>query len=190
MKKLSKFAAGSILSLIILFAVGSIYAVTPVATSLQGSAAKVKDKSEYHVDIFVDSGENNKLSGTTAVLTYPQDALIFDKEASVDASPECEERGFKLNQLLNVKDDPKTGTLTITRVLIERDENLPSGEFCFGTLAFTTQMKGFWSFLPWVTRSGTVELSAPDDWELVGPGNTYVANHDQAASSVDITVTH
>lgn len=164
-------------------------ATRPVQTKLISSQDKVKNKSPYHVDIFLDTKGEHKLSGVTAVIKYPP-ALEYNEKESSKPSKECENSNYKLNQTLNIKDDKKAGILTITRVLIDRDENLPSGYFCFGTVAFTSKLSGFWSFLPWVNSSGTVALGDASMWEIVGPGEKFVAEPDTNASSVKITVTH
>lgn len=172
------------------FVVATIAQEVAVTARLVGAANSIKNGDPFYVDIMLDTGAGNRISGTTAVLSYPSNALIFDKEASLAPSDTCRAAGYKLNQLLSTKDDPKEGKIALTRVLIDRDENLPSGSFCFGTVAFKAKMSGFWSFLPWVKRTGTVRLDNLNDWETVGPGNAYAVLEDSSSSGIDITVTH
>ncbi len=187
----------SAISVIIFIVVGTIICKTaaaaelvPVQIKLKNIDKKVKNNKYIQADIVADAGKDNKISGMTVIVDYSESTLEYDAKASAGPSEKCKAMGYKFNQALAAKNDSKKGTISISKVIIDRDENLPSGEFCFGTLVFKTKLNGFWSFLPWINSTATITKAKESDWEIVGPGKKYKLAVDSDSSSGKITITH
>ncbi len=124
------------------------------------------------VNLFFQGQPTDKISAATVVMKYPQQLLEYDStlgDTTVSSDPvesTCIANGYKLNQVLKVENDSQSGRLTITRIALEKDENLPGGLFCFGTVTFRTKQ--------YVNATqGQINLSATGLWEIVGPKGSY-----------------
>ena len=190
--KLKKILAYSVLVLTVcVIAKQAINAAdATVKASIENIKTKVKQNENVTFDVYLDSGKGNKLSGATAVIEYSPESLKYDDKASSVPSEKCKDKGYKLNQSLNTKDDKKNGVVHISRILIEKDDKLPSGSFCFGTFVFKAKLSGFWSFLPWVNSKASIKLGDAKLWEMVGPGKKYSLEQSAGQSANSISITH
>ncbi|MGB3074266.1 MAG: hypothetical protein WBB36_03040, partial [Chitinophagales bacterium] len=130
------------------------------------------DKIEINPYFF--TSKKNKISAATYTIKYPSHLVSYistlDQANIYTDNPtekKCIEANYKLNQLIKVTDDPDLGLVTITRVALERAENLPAGMFCMGTLRF--QAKANTSDI----TMDKVQFSNLESWQIVGPGGTY-----------------
>lgn len=93
----------------------------------------------------------------------------------------CTNNGYKLNEVLNAKTDEQ-GELKITRVAIEKDENLPSGTFCLGTITFKSKA-------PLKTSTAAlITFTKLNKWEIVGPLGSYKPELDKVNSQLEVSL--
>ena len=143
-----------------------------VQPSFDKKEIKAKKNSTIEVNLYLESSQEDKLSGASVFVKYPSKILEYSENLSAQPNTECKNSNYKLTQLLATKNDPKAGVVRITKVQIAADDALPSGKFCFGTLKFTTK-PSFWFILPWFSRNGDISMNEPGKWEIVGPKRSY-----------------
>lgn len=139
------------------------------------------------VNIFFTTKTNPpaRISAATISLKYPHSLLEYVNTPEGQAKTDCFTNNFRLTKLTKVENMPLTddstySRLTITRLSQEKDENLPYGLLCFGTITFKPRSPG----------SGVISFyDQPNFWEIVGPENTYAYQINQEKNQVNFTIT-
>lgn len=124
------------------------------------------------VNPYLLTKDTDRISAATYTLRYPTNVLTYVstmEQPSKTNSPvrqRCADANYKLNQVIKVDNNPDQGLITITRVALERSENLPSGLFCLGTLTFKAKENRGEMYM------NKIQFANLETWQIVGPSST------------------
>lgn len=184
------YLIGSFFIVLFMYAALPVMAQTSfIKPSFDKTEVKTKKNSTLEVNLFLTAPTTDKISGASVFIEYPAKILEYSENLSAQPNTECKKHNYKLTQVLATKNDPKSGIVRITKVQIAGDDALPSGKFCFGTLTFKTK-PSFWFLIPWFSRSGTIAISNPERWEIVGPKHSYKLPQSVTQTILKVTETN
>lgn len=105
-----------------------------VAFAFGKNSLQKNTDEEVEVDVMLKTKSSNRVSAATVLVKYPVEVLKFS--TSDYPSTDCQAKSNKLDTALAINNNSQTGVLEITKTALLADEELPSGNFCFGTLRF------------------------------------------------------
>lgn len=143
-----------------------------------GASSAKFSESETGIDVLLKAPSDQKVSAATVAVKYPKDRL--EVVETYDPSEDCINKNNKLDTVLAYKNNKETGVLEITRSALLEDEQLPSGEFCFGTLYFKTKDGASAS-----AGEITFDIKS-NDAAVVGPKVKYNAKVDASSAKVQV----